>query len=83
MMSGPRPQAYSHPPQTHFGVQQPIRRNEAILALEQTRRWGRQALEGARDVEGYRYDEADEESEEDEEDEEFEEYEGVEDDEEF
>ena len=64
-ISEARPQAYSHPVQTGFGVQQPAHRDEAMLALEETRRWGRQVLERAREVEGDRYDEADDYDEDD------------------
>lgn len=46
MVSDSRPQAYSHPPQTDFGVQhQPTDRDETTLTREESRRWGIQALE--------------------------------------
>lgn len=75
-----RPQAYPHAPQAGSGVQQPARRGETMLAPEESRRWGRQALEEIRETERAQYDEWDED---DEYGDESEGYEVVEDDEEY
>jgi hypothetical protein len=63
MVPDARPQAYSHAPQADLRAQQPARRDETMLAPEESRRWGRQALEEIREIERAQYDGSDEDDE--------------------
>lgn len=84
-VSDARPQAYSYPPQLGSGVQQSARSHETMAILEESRRWGKRALEDIGNIARDRYYEAEDDDEDDEGegDEEFEEYEEYEDDEEY